>query len=136
MGGKQKLGSAVCQKEIDNAIGVSGRGGIYLSIAVRTAYFAVLVDVETLAVNRALAQFSDEIYRLQTGLVRGAQAATYEPTALRAQAFTVRLAYKQAIASYIYDWKTLVATLGLPQLPLSEIAGQVDRFIPYYGYDT
>jgi len=28
-----------------------------------------------------------------------------------------------------------VATLGLPQLPLSEIAGQVDRFIPYYDYD-
>ena len=28
-----------------------------------------------------------------------------------------------------------MATLGLPQLPLSEIAGQVDRFIPYYDYD-
>jgi cobalt-zinc-cadmium efflux system outer membrane protein len=28
-----------------------------------------------------------------------------------------------------------VATIGLPQLPLSEIAGQVDRFIPYYDYD-
>ncbi len=46
-----------------------------------------------------------------------------------------RLAYRQAIQSYIMDWKALVATLGLPQLPLSEIAGQVDRFIPYYDYD-
>ncbi len=136
MGGKQKLGSAASQKDLDNAILALKRARSDLSTAVRTAYFAVLVDVETLAVNRALAQFSDEIYRLQTGLLRGAQAAPYEPTALRAQAFTVRLAYKQAIASYLYDWKTLVATLGLPQLPLSEIAGQVDRFIPYYDYDT
>ena len=47
-----------------------------------------------------------------------------------------RLAYKQAIYSYMYDWKSLVATIGLQQLPLSEVAGRVDRFIPYYDYDT
>ena len=68
-------------------------------------------------------------------MLRGAQAAPYEPTALRAQTYINRLAYKQAIASYMYDWKALVATLGLQQLPLSEIAGKVDRFIPYYDYD-
>jgi cobalt-zinc-cadmium efflux system outer membrane protein len=95
----------------------------------------VLVDLETLVVTRALVQFSDEIYRLQVALVRAGLPASYEPTALRAQTYINRLAYKQAIASYIYDWKALVATLGLPQLPLSAIAGQVDRFIPYYDYD-
>jgi cobalt-zinc-cadmium efflux system outer membrane protein len=82
-----------------------------------------------------VAHFTDEIYRLQTGLLRGTQAAPYEPTALRAQAFTTRLAYKQAIATYIYDWKQLVATMGLEQLPLSNVVGEVDRYIPYYDYD-
>jgi cobalt-zinc-cadmium efflux system outer membrane protein len=134
-GGKQKLGSAASQKDLDNAVLTLRRARSDLSTAVRNAYYALLVDIETLAVTRALAQFSDEIYRLQVGIVQGASAAGYEPTGLRAQAFTVRLAYKQAIATYIYDWKTLVATLGLPQLPLSELAGQVDRFIPYYDYD-
>ena len=47
-----------------------------------------------------------------------------------------RLAYKQAIFSYMYDWKALVATIGLQQLPLTAVAGRVDRFIPYYDYDT
>ncbi len=75
------------------------------------------------------------MFRLQVGLQRGTQAAAYEPTALRAQAFTNRLAYKQAIASYVFDWKALVATIGMQQLPLSEIAGRVDRLIPYYDYD-
>ncbi|MFI5454924.1 MAG: TolC family protein [Isosphaerales bacterium] len=135
-GGKQKLGVAAAQKDLDNAILALKRARSDLSTAVRNAYFTVLVDVETLVVTRGLVQFSDEIYRLQSAYVRAAQpTAPYEPTALRAQTYINRLAYKQAIASYIYDWKALVATLGLPQLPLSEIAGQVDRFIPYYDYD-
>jgi cobalt-zinc-cadmium efflux system outer membrane protein len=135
MGGKMKLGVAAAQKALDNAVLAQKRARMDLATAVRNAYFTVLVDVETLAVTRALAQFSDEIYRLQVGLQKGTTAAPYEPTALRAQTFTNRLAYQQAIASYLYDWKALVATLGLPQLPLSEVAGQVDRFIPYYDYD-
>jgi cobalt-zinc-cadmium efflux system outer membrane protein len=136
MGGKQKLGVAAAQKNLDNAILALKRARSDLATAVRNAYFTVLVDVETLAVTRALAQFSDDIYRLQTGILRGSLTAPYEPTALRAQTNLNRLAYKQAIAAYIYDWKALVATLGMPQLPLSEIAGRVDQFIPYYDYDT
>ncbi len=134
-GGKQRLGSASAQKDLDNAVLALKRARYDLATTVRNAYFTVLVDVETLVVTGALAHFSDEIYRLQTGLLRGAQASPYEPTALRAQTYLNRLAYKQAIASYVYDWKALVATLGLPQLPLSEIAGQVDRFVPYYDFD-
>jgi len=134
-GGKLRLGAAAAQKDLDNAILALKRARSDLSTAVRTAYFAVLVDVETLEVNRALAQFSDDIFRLQVGLQKGTQAAPYEPSALRAQTNLNRLAYQQSIASYINDWKVLVATLGLPQLPLSEIAGQVDRFIPYYDFD-
>jgi cobalt-zinc-cadmium efflux system outer membrane protein len=134
-GGKQKLGVAAAQKDLDNAILALKRARSDLATAVRTAYFTLLVDVETLKVTRAIVRFSDDIYRLQVGLVRGAIVAPYEPTALRGQTFINRLAYRQAIASYLYDWKILVATLGLPQLPLSEIAGRVDQFIPYFDYD-
>jgi cobalt-zinc-cadmium efflux system outer membrane protein len=134
-GGKMRLGVAAAQKALDNAILALKRARNDLSTNVRNAYFAVLVDVETLVVTRAQARLADDIYRLQVGLQKGTQAAPYEPTALRAQAFANRLAYKTAIASYIYDWKALVATIGMQQLPLSEIAGRVDRLIPYYDYD-
>jgi cobalt-zinc-cadmium efflux system outer membrane protein len=134
-GGKQRLGSAAAQKDLDNALLALKRARSDLSTAVRNAYFTVLVDIETLEVTRALAQFSDEIYRLQTGMVKVTLTSPYEPTALRAQTYLNRLAYKQAIASYAYDWKALVATIGLPQLPLSEISGQIDRFVPYYDFD-
>jgi cobalt-zinc-cadmium efflux system outer membrane protein len=134
-GGKMKLAVASAQKDLDNAVLALKRARMDLATSVRNAYFTLLVDIETLAVTRALAQFSDDIYRLQTALTKGTQFAPYEPGALRAQTFMNRLAYRQAIASYIYDWKVLVATLGLQQLPLTEVAGQVDRFIPNYGYD-
>jgi cobalt-zinc-cadmium efflux system outer membrane protein len=134
-GGKQKLGSAAAQKDLDNAELALRRARSDLATAVRTAYFTLLVDVETLVVTRSLAQFTDEIYRLQAGLLKGAIAAPYEPASLRAQAFQTRLAYKQAIADYVYDWQKLVATMGIRHLPLTDIAGRVDRLIPYYDYD-
>ena len=134
-GGKMKLGIAAAQKDLDNAVLALKRARSDLSTSVRNAYFTVLVDRETLIVTRAVAQFTDDVYRIQTGLLRGAQAAPYEPASLRAQAYLNRLTYKQAIFSYIYDWKSLVATIGMQQLPLSEIAGRVDRFFPYYDYD-
>jgi cobalt-zinc-cadmium efflux system outer membrane protein len=134
-GGKQKLGVAAAQKDLENAQLAIKRARSDLSTAVRTTYFTLLVDVETLVVTRALARFSDDVYRLQVRLLTSMSVAPYEPASLRAQAYTTRLAYKQAIASYVYDWKILTATIGLHQLPLSEIAGQVDRMIPYYDYD-
>ena len=133
--GKQKFGVGASQVRLENAQLALRRARSDLSTQVRAGYFAVLVDQETLAVLRALVRFTDDMYRLQTGLLRGAQAASFEPTALRAQAVTVRLAYKQAMATYFYDWTQLVATLGLHQLPLSQVDGAVDRFIPYYEYD-
>ena len=74
--GKQKLGVAAAQKDLDNAVLALKRARSDLSTAVRNAYFTVLVDVETLVVTRALAQFSDDIYRLQTGLLKGAPSGS------------------------------------------------------------
>ncbi len=134
-GGKIKLAGAAAQQDLNNAEIALKRARSDLSTAVRKAYFTLLVDKETLVVTRALVQFTDDIYRVHTGLLRGSVAAPYEPASLRAQAFQARLAYKQAIASYLYDWKQLVATIGMDQMPLTQLVGKVDRLIPYYDYD-
>jgi cobalt-zinc-cadmium efflux system outer membrane protein len=135
MWGKMKLGVAAAQKDLDNAQLALRRARSDLSTNVRNAYFALIVAEETMRVNRALARFTDEIYRLYTTYSAAGLVAPYEPAPLRASAFTNRLAYQQAIYGYIYAWKQLVATLGLPQLPLTQVAGRVDRLIPYYDYD-
>ena len=134
--GKIKLQVAAAEMDLRNAELALKRARSDLSTNVRNAYFAVLVAKETVRVNKALAHFTDEIYRLQGDLLRAGQAAAYEPAALSAQAYTTRLAYKQSIQTYIYAWKQLVAAIGLRQMPLGAVAGRIDAAIPYYDYDV
>jgi cobalt-zinc-cadmium efflux system outer membrane protein len=136
--GKLKLAAAAAEMDLDNAQLALRRARSDLSTAVRSAYFAVLVAKETVRVNKALAEYTDKVYVLSgEGLLKAAGfAAPYEPAALRELAYSARLAYKQAISTYIYSWKQLVAAIGLPQLPLSEVAGRIDAAIPYFDYDT
>jgi cobalt-zinc-cadmium efflux system outer membrane protein len=135
-GGKLKLGAAAAEMNFRNAVLALRRARFDLATTIRGDYYSLLVARETVRVNKALAHFTDEIFRLQTDLLAGGFAASHEPAALRSQAFLVRLAYRQAIANYVYAWKQLVADMGLKQLPLSAVEGQVDRLIPYYDYDA
>lgn len=135
--GKLKKAAAAAEMDLANAELALRRARSDLATQVRNAYFAVLVAKETVRVNKALAQFTDQIYILQaTGLLPGAVSAPYEPAALQAQAYTVRVAYMQSIQAYIFAWEQLVAAIGLRHLPLSEVAGRVDAFIPYFDYDA
>ncbi len=127
-GGKIKLSAAASEMDLRNA-----------EVAFRRAQsdFNVLVAKETVRVLKALAEFTDETYRIQRDLAaRSPQAAAYEPAQLKAQAVLTRLALGQAISTYAYDWQILAAAIGMRKLPLSEIAGRVDRAIPRYDYDV
>jgi cobalt-zinc-cadmium efflux system outer membrane protein len=133
--GKLKLAAAAAERDLRNAELALRRARSDLSTQVRNAYFGVLVARETVRVNKALARFTDEIYRLQTGYLQAGVSASYEPATIRALAYTARLSYQQSIATYIFSWMQLVSTIGLRKLPLSDVAGRVDAAIPYYDYD-
>jgi cobalt-zinc-cadmium efflux system outer membrane protein len=135
-GGKLKLAAAAAEMDLRNAELALRRARSDLATAVRNAYFALLVAKETVAVNKAMAQFTDNIYRVQADNLETGLGAAYEPAALRAQAYTARLNLKAAIDTYIYSWKQLVAILGLRQLPLTEVAGRIDLAIPFYDFDA
>jgi cobalt-zinc-cadmium efflux system outer membrane protein len=134
--GKLKLAAAAAEMTLSNAELSLKRVRMDLATQVRNAYYALLVAKETMRVNKAMARFTDEVYRQHRELLLGAQAAPYEPTALRAQAYAARLAYEQSMQTYIYAWKQLVAVLGLRTLPLSEVAGRIDAAIPYFDFDA
>jgi cobalt-zinc-cadmium efflux system outer membrane protein len=134
-GGKLKLAVAAAMKSLENSELAVKRARSDLATAVRTAYFNHLVAREAVEVNYALAKFTDEIYRLQANMLLIGFAAAYEPAALRASARQARLAYRQAIETYIYTWRQLAAAVGIRDLPLSEVAGQVDQLIPRYDFN-
>jgi cobalt-zinc-cadmium efflux system outer membrane protein len=135
-GGKLTLAGATQQMSLVTAELALKRARFDLATTIRSDFYTLVVAKETVRVNKALAHFTDEIFRLQADLLAGGFAGGHEPAALRSQAFVVRLAYQQAIANYVYAWKQLVADMGLKQLPLSAVEGQVDRLIPYYDYDA
>ncbi len=134
-GGKLTLAGAANLMNLRTAELALKRARSDLATTIRGDYYTLLVAKETVRVNKALADFTDQIFLLQTDLLAGGFAASHEPAALRSQAFVVRLGYQQAIANYVMAWKELVADMGLKQLPLSQVEGQVDRLIPYYDYD-
>jgi cobalt-zinc-cadmium efflux system outer membrane protein len=136
-GGKLRLSVAAAEEDYRNAELAFKRARSNLSTQVRTAYYALLVARESMHINRAMAVFTDNMFRLHVeSQVKGTGfAAAYEPAAMRAQAYTMRMTYQQSMDTYAMAWKQLVAAVGLRQLPLSEVAGRVDRAIPYFDYD-
>jgi cobalt-zinc-cadmium efflux system outer membrane protein len=139
--GKVHLATAAAQKDVDNAELALRRARSDLATQVRNAYFALLVARESIRVNRGLAEFTDEVYRYQVRQLElglAAPAASYEPSALWAQAEIVRLSLTQSIDVYVAAWRQLVAALGLrpEQMPLTEVSGRIDQVFPVYDYRT
>lgn len=135
-GGKLKLAQAAATMDLLNAQLALRRAQSDLMAQVRAGYFAVLVAQENIRVSRAFAELADSAYGIQLDLLKGGELAAYEPMQLRVLSMTARGALVQARNRYVAAWKQLAATLGLPGMPLTQLAGRVDRPIPMFGFDT
>jgi cobalt-zinc-cadmium efflux system outer membrane protein len=102
---------------------------------VRSGYFAVLVAKKNLEVTRALGKLTDEIYRVLVLQLQAGEVATYEPMQVRVLALQARGLVIQAHNRYVAAWKQLASSLGLPGMPLTQVAGRIDMPIPRYTYE-
>lgn len=102
---------------------------------VRSNYFAVLVARASFRANAALAQLTEEVYRIQVDQLKGGEAAAYEPMQLQVLALQARTALVQAHNRYISAWKQLAATLNMTEMPLTQLDGDVAMPIPRVGYE-
>ncbi len=135
-GGKLNLAHAAAMMDVANAQVALHRADADLMAKVRGNYFAVLVAQENIRISHALAEFSDETYRVQVDMVKGGQAAAYEPLQLRVLAYQARANLVQARNRYISAWKQLAAALGLPGMPPIPLIGRVDAPVPVLYYDA
>lgn len=103
---------------------------------VRSNYYAVLVARENLRYSEALAQFTNEVYRVQVEQLKGGQAAAYEPMQLRALAVQSRGAFAQARNRYASAWKQLAASLGDPNMAAVPLEGEGARVGLPVDYET
>jgi outer membrane protein, heavy metal efflux system len=133
--GKLQLARLVASIDYLNAEVALRRAQVDLINQVRGRYFSVLVTQEGMAVNRALAELADEVYRLQLRQVGGGEAAGYEPLQLYAQAVQARNTLLQAQTRYRAAWRQLAASLATPELPPQLLAGRADTVPPQYDLE-
>ncbi|HLN32878.1 MAG TPA: TolC family protein [Gemmataceae bacterium] len=132
---KLKLQQAAAMMDLLNAQLALKRAYSDLAYQVRTNYFALLVALQGVKTNEALYRFTNEIYRVQVDKVEGQISAPYEPMQLRPLAIQARFNLVQAQNQYLASWRQLAATLGLRDMPPTEVAGCVDMPVPVFKYN-
>ncbi len=135
-GGKLQLARAAAGMEVRNAEVALRQTQVEVAARVRAGYFAVLVARESVIISRALAELADEVFRIQVAQVKGGQAAAYEPLQLYVFAVQARNNLIQARNRYVFAWKQLAATLGMPGMPLTALAGRADAPVPQFDYQA
>jgi cobalt-zinc-cadmium efflux system outer membrane protein len=131
-----KLATAAALMDLRNAELALKKARSDLATQVRSSYFAVLVALENIKVSRALAKFTNEVYRRQVDLLGAGVAAPYEPMQLRPLALQARFNLYQAEQQYRASWRQLAANLGLPNMPPTELAGRVDMAVPVFEHEA
>jgi cobalt-zinc-cadmium efflux system outer membrane protein len=134
--GKLKLAQAAATMDLANAELAYRRAETDLAAAVRGGYFGVLVARESIRANRALVQLTDEMYKVMVRQLGGGEVATYEPMQIGVFAAQARAGLITARNSYSLAWKQLATSLGLPGMPLTEVAGRIDMPLPRYRWDA
>lgn len=135
-GGKLRLAREAKEMDFRNAQVALRRTYFDVFTTVRTAYFATLVAAETLKINRALAQFTDEVYRVQIDRVKAGESAPYEPMQVRVLAFQAHAAVVQSTNAYLSAWRQLAAALSAPDMPPTQLAGDIGMLVPNVSYEA
>jgi cobalt-zinc-cadmium efflux system outer membrane protein len=134
-GGKLTVAQAAAIMDVLNSELALRRARSDVRYSVRGSYFSVLVALENIRVSKALYRFTEQVYRVQVDLVEGAEGAAYEPMQLRPLVLQTQLSLIQAQNQYAASWRQLAASLGLPDMPPTELEGRVDLPVPVLDYD-
>ena len=136
LGGKLRLARQAKEMDLRNAEVALRRTYFDLFTAVRTNYYATLVAAETLKIDRALAEFTDQVYRVQIDRVKAGESAPYEPMQVRVLAFQAHAAVVQSTNAYFSAWRQLAATLCAPEMPPTLLAGDIGMPVPNITYQA
>src|SRR5262249_51633421 len=87
-------------------------------------------------ITRSLAELTDEVYRVLLQQLQVGEVATYEPMQLRVLTMQARATAIQAQNRYVSAWNQLASAMGLPEMPVTEVAGSVDMAIPQFEHEA
>jgi cobalt-zinc-cadmium efflux system outer membrane protein len=132
--GKLDLARGIATIDVRNAQLAVRAARNSVAKAVRNAYFAVLVAVESVKVNGAVYEFADKLYESQLDLAVRGLGAPYEPMQLRLLVVQARTSLAASRNAYLTAWKQLASAIGLPGMKPTLLAGRVDTPLPIYRH--
>jgi len=135
-GGKLTVQQAAATMDVLNAKLALRKAKADMWTQVRSNYFAVLIALQSIRINEALFKFAEELYEVQIDLTRLTVGAGYEPMQLRPLVLQARFNIIQSRNQYLASWRQLAASLGLPDMPASELAGSLDMPVPVFDFQA
>ena len=126
-GGKLGLAQSAAAMDFHNAGLDVQKVRADVATKVRDAYYDYLIAQERLRLQRALARFTDNIYRAHIEQAKGGQAAPFEPLQLRIFGVQARNAVMTAENDATAAWRRLASGLGDSERPTLRVVGDVTR---------
>jgi cobalt-zinc-cadmium efflux system outer membrane protein len=134
-GGKLKLAQDMALVDLANAQAAYRRAETDLMASVRTSYYAVLVADASIKANHALADLTEELYKIMLQQLKFGTVAAYEPMQIAVFAASARIALIQSRGNYLVAWKQLGSAMGLPGMAPTQLAGNLDQRLPTFDYE-
>jgi outer membrane protein, heavy metal efflux system len=103
--------------------------------AVRTAYLRVLAAQELLEVRRELAKIEQDYAEAERRLFNTGQADETEVLEAEVEAQRLRMGARMQENTLREEWRSLVAVLGRPDLPVATVAGDLEHNWPELDED-
>ena len=134
-GGKLQLDREIAGKEIDEAhANFHGHERRVLS-DVRLRFYEAKVAQRRVQLTDELAQIGNELVAATERLVEGRQATENDLLQAEIKSDESGILASDASNEHVEAWRRLVAVVGVPNMQMVPLAGQIDADLPVYDWD-
>ncbi len=134
-GGKLRLNRAVAGHEVRQAEYVWEIQRWRVLNNVRTTCYEVLLAQRTVELDEELVRIGQEGVETTEAMLKALEVARIDLLQAQVQANTARLQLSNARNRYVAAWRKLAAVLGVPQMPPTPLADELDSHVPEFGWE-
>jgi len=134
-GHKLRLNRSVASQEVARLQRLFAAKRLQVLNDVRIAYYEVLVAKRTRELTSELVRIGDEGERTAEKLFRAQQVSQVDVLQARIEAQSARIQHRNAENRYSAAWRNLTAVVGVPDLPMVPIVGDLEEPPPNLSWD-
>lgn len=134
--GKLQLDQQIVGKEIDEAHFRFHGQELRVLSDVRVRFYDALVAQRRLELTQELARIGDKLEKATETLLKGGQGTENDLLQAGIRADESRILFDNASNQQVEAWRRLAAVVGLPQMPLAPLSGELDSELPQLDWES